>query len=205
MAGSGTGNIGVVPDRCLIDGAFVGADSGATFEVTNPATDEVLARVPDCGAAETWRAIEAASRAWPLWRAQAAPERSRVLRKLGELMLRDQERLALLMTAEQGKPLGEARGEIAYAASFLEWSAGEAVRIYGETVPASVADKRILVLRQPVGVCAAITPWNFPSAMITRKLGPALAAGCTIVIKPPEQTPLSALALAGLALRRQST
>ncbi len=188
-----------IQTRCLIDGAFVPADSGSTFDVTNPATDAVIAKVAECGASETWRAIEAAKRALPAWRAAAAPERSKVLRKMADLMLRDQERLAALMTAEQGKPLAEARGEIAYAASFLDWSAGEAVRVYGEMVPASVADKRILVMRQAVGVCAAITPWNFPSAMITRKLGPALAAGCTIIIKPPEQTPLSALALAELA------
>jgi succinate-semialdehyde dehydrogenase/glutarate-semialdehyde dehydrogenase len=187
-------------DRCLIDGEFVGADSKATLEVTNPATDAVLARVPDCGAAETWRAIEAANRAWPAWRKLVAPERARCLRKMADAMLRDQERLAALMTAEQGKPLAESRGEIAYAASFLEWSAGEAVRMYGETIPANSAEKRIMVLRQPVGVCAAITPWNFPSAMITRKLGPALAAGCTMVVKPPEATPLSALALGELAV-----
>jgi len=189
-----------IQSRCFINGEFAAADSGSTFDVTNPATDAVIAKVADCGAAETWRAIEAASAALPAWRAAPAPDRAKALRKLSDLMLRDQDRLAALMTAEQGKPLAESRGEIAYAASFLEWSAGEAVRIYGETIPASTADKRILILRQPVGVCAAITPWNFPAAMITRKLGPALAAGCTIVIKPPEQTPLSALALAELAV-----
>lgn len=189
-----------IQDRCFIAGEFVGADSGATIEVRNPATGELIAKVPDCGAAEAWRAIEAAAKALPAWRATPAPQRAKALRAMGEMMLRDQERLAGLMTAEQGKPLAESRGEIAYAASFLEWSAGEAVRIYGETIPASVSGKRILILRQPVGVCAAITPWNFPSAMITRKLGPALAAGCTMLIKPPAQTPLSALAIAELAV-----
>lgn len=188
-----------IQTRCLIGGELVPADSGATFPVTNPATDEVIAHVPDCGAAETWRAIEAAARALPAWRATPAPDRARALRTLAALMLRDQESLAALMTAEQGKPLTEARGEIAYAASFLEFSAGEAVRIEGSVIPASTSDKRLMVFRQPVGVSAAITPWNFPSAMITRKLGPALAAGCPMIVKPAEQTPLSALALAPLA------
>ncbi|MCB9840265.1 MAG: NAD-dependent succinate-semialdehyde dehydrogenase [Phycisphaeraceae bacterium] len=185
---------------CLINNHFVPADSGNTFPVTDPATDKAIASVPDCGSAETWRAIEAAAAALPEWRTRPAPARARVLRTMGDLMLRDQDRLAAIMTAEQGKPLAEARGEIAYAASFLFFSAGEAERVYGQTVPASASDKRILVLKQPVGVAAAITPWNFPSAMITRKLGPALAAGCTIVIKPAEATPLSAFAIGEIAI-----
>lgn len=189
-----------VQTRNLIDGKWVDADSGATFEVTNPATDEVIARVPNCRAEETGRAIDAAHRAWNAWKHKTAGERGAMLEKLAALMRRDVDRLAKLMTTEQGKPLAEARGEIAYAASFLDWAADEGKRIYGEMIPASSPDKRILVLRQPVGVCAIITPWNFPSAMITRKLGPALAAGCTVVIKPAEETPLSALAIGELAI-----
>lgn len=184
----------------LIGGQWVGADSGATFAVTNPATDEVIARVPDAGAPETRRAIDAAYEAFQQWRETPAWERSAKLRTLFDLMKRDTDRLAALMTAEQGKPLAEAKGEIAYAASFVEWAAEEAKRLYGETIPATQATKRILVLRQPVGVCAIITPWNFPAAMITRKIGPALAAGCTVVIKPAEETPLSALAIGELAI-----
>jgi len=179
----------------LIGGEWQTAVSGATFAVTDPATGAVLADVPDAGAAETRAAIDAAAAALPAWAATPAPARAAVLRKAAALMLERQERLATLMTLEQGKPLAESRGEIAYAASFLSWFAGEAERIYGSTIPASAAHKRLLVIRQPVGVCALITPWNFPSAMITRKLGPALAAGCTAIVKPAEQTPLSALEL----------
>lgn len=168
-------------------------------EVVNPATGDVVGAIAWGGRPEARAAIERAQEALPGWRATSALERGRALRRFSDRMLRDQERLARLLTSEQGKPLAEARGEIAYAASFLEWSAGEAERIYGEIVPARRANQRILVLRQAIGVCAAITPWNFPSAMITRKLGPALAAGCTMVVKPAEQTPLSALALVGLA------
>ena len=184
----------------LIGGQWFGARNGAAIKVTNPATDETLASVPAGGREEARQAIDAAAAALPEWRARPAIDRSRPLRKLADLMMRDQQRLAELMTREQGKPLSESRGEIAYAASFIEWAAEEAKRIYGETIPASVSDKRILVLRQPVGVCAAITPWNFPAAMITRKLGPALAAGCTMIVKPAEQTPLSAIAIGELAL-----
>lgn len=182
----------------LIDGTWRAAHNGATFAVTNPATGELLAEVPDGGTEETQAAIDAAARALPGWAATPAPARAALLRKVAARMLECQERLATIMTLEQGKPLAEARGEIAYAASFLSWFAGEAERIYGQTVPASVAHKRILILRQPVGVAALITPWNFPTAMLTRKLGPALAAGCTVVCKPAEQTPLSALELGAL-------
>ncbi|MGP1309388.1 MAG: NAD-dependent succinate-semialdehyde dehydrogenase [Phycisphaerales bacterium] len=183
----------------LIAGEWVDADSGATLDVTNPATDEVVASVPKSGAPETRRAIDAAHDAFLSWRERPAADRATAVRKLFDLMRRDVDRLAALMTEEQGKPLAESKGEIGYAASFLEWAAEEAKRVYGETIPATSADKRILVLRQPVGVCAIITPWNFPSAMITRKIGPALAAGCTVVIKPAEETPLSAIALGELA------
>ncbi|MFV9506318.1 MAG: NAD-dependent succinate-semialdehyde dehydrogenase [Oscillochloridaceae bacterium umkhey_bin13] len=179
----------------LIGGQWLPATSGATFAVTNPATGAVLATVPDAGASETVAAIEAAVAAQPAWAATPAPARAAILRRAANLMLERQERLATIMTLEQGKPLAEARGEIAYAASFLSWFAGEAERIYGMTIPATQPGKRLLALRQPVGVTAMITPWNFPSAMITRKLGPALAAGCAAVIKPAEQTPLSALEL----------
>ncbi len=189
-----------IEQRNLIDGQWSVAEGGATIAVTNPATDEILARVPDAGAAETRRAIAAAAKALPAWRDRPAAERSAILRKWSELMVRDRERLARLMTLEQGKPLAESRVEIGYAASFFEWFAEEARRVYGETIPASSADKRILILPRPVGVCAAITPWNFPSAMITRKTAAALAAGCTQVVKPAEHTPLSALALAALAI-----
>jgi len=186
--------------RNLIGGDWVGSDSGRTFDVHDPATDAVIASVPECAAAETDRAIESAARAQERWAALPARERAGPVRRIGELMIQRRENLARLLTSEQGKPLDEARGEIAYAASFLDWAAGEAQRIYGRTVPPSTPDKRILVLRQPVGVAAAITPWNFPSAMITRKLGPALAAGCAMVVKPAEQTPLSAIALGELAI-----
>ncbi|TCO81034.1 succinate-semialdehyde dehydrogenase/glutarate-semialdehyde dehydrogenase [Plasticicumulans lactativorans] len=187
--------------QCYIGGEWVDADSGVSIAVTNPATGETLGRVPRMGAAETRRAIEAANAALPAWRALTAKERAARLRKWYELLLAHQEDLAVLMTSEQGKPLAESRGEIAYAASFIEWFAEEGKRIYGDTIPAHAADKRIVVLKEPIGVCAAITPWNFPAAMITRKAGPALAAGCTMVIKPATQTPFSALALAVLAER----
>jgi len=186
---------------CYINGLWVDADNGQTITVSNPATGEVVASVPNTGAAETRRAIDAAEAALPAWRGLKAVDRSRVLRRWFKLMLEHQDDLALLMTLEQGKPLAEAKGEILYAASYLEWFAEEAKRIYGETIPSPFADRKLIVLREPVGVCAAITPWNFPSAMITRKVGPALAAGCTMVLKPAEQTPLSALALAELAER----
>jgi succinate-semialdehyde dehydrogenase/glutarate-semialdehyde dehydrogenase len=184
----------------LIGGSWQAASSRRRFAVMDPATDDVIAEVPDSGAMETRAAIEAAEAAYPEWRARLAIERTRPLRRLAALMIEHQQRLAEIMTREQGKPLAESRGEIAYAASFIEWAASEAPRVYGETIPASAPAKRILVLRQPVGVCAAITPWNFPAAMITRKLGPALAAGCTMIIKPAEQTPLSALAIGELAI-----
>jgi len=187
--------------QAFIDGAWVDADGKSTFAVDNPATGATIASVPNMGAAETRRAIEGAARALPAWRAKTAKERAGVLRKWFELMLANQKDLATLMVAEQGKPMVEAMGEIAYAGSFLEWFAEEGKRIYGDTIPPHQADKRIVVVKEPVGVCGAITPWNFPSAMITRKVGPALAAGCTMVVKPAEQTPLSALALAELAQR----
>src|SRR6202140_2492597 len=185
--------------RAFIGGKWVDATNGATRQVVNPATREPIGAVPDMGAGETRRAIEAAAQAFPAWAAQTAKERAAVLRRWYELLMANLEDLATLMTAEQGKPLAESRGEIAYAASFIEWFAEEGKRLYGDVIPGHQADKRILVLRQPVGVVAAITPWNFPLAMITRKAGPALAAGCTMVLKPSEETPLSALALAVLA------
>ncbi|GAW65576.1 succinate-semialdehyde dehydrogenase [Geoanaerobacter pelophilus] len=186
---------------CFINGAWTGADSRETIDVTNPATGEKLGTIPKMGGAETRRAIEAANAALPKWRAKTAQERSVILRRWSELLLEHQEDLAVLMTAEQGKPLAESRGETVYAASFLEWFAEEAKRIYGDVIPPHQSDKRIVVLKEPIGVCAAITPWNFPSAMITRKAGPALAAGCTMVVKPATATPYSALALAELARR----
>ena len=192
---------GLLRSQCYIDGQWVGADSGATILVSNPATSEALGSVPNAGAIETRRAIEAANRAGPSWRAQSADARARVLKRWYELMLVHQDDLARLMTSEQGKPLAESRGEILYAASFIEWFAEEARRVYGETIPSPFPNTRIVVTREPVGVCAAITPWNFPAAMITRKVAPALAAGCTIVVKPALQTPLSALALTELAVR----
>jgi succinate-semialdehyde dehydrogenase/glutarate-semialdehyde dehydrogenase len=184
-----------------IDGKWVQADSSRTIVVKNPATGEAIGEVPALGAAETRRAIEAAHRAQPAWRALLAKERATILRKLFELMLANTEDLAVIMTAEQGKPLSESKGEIAYAASFIEWFAEEGKRIYGDTIPQTGKGKRILVLKEPIGVFAAITPWNFPSAMITRKAGPGWAAGCTGVIRPASQTPFSALALAVLAER----
>jgi succinate-semialdehyde dehydrogenase/glutarate-semialdehyde dehydrogenase len=186
---------------CFLDGAWVEADTGKVLSVVNPATGETLGTVPGMGAAETRRAIEAAETALPAWRARTAKERSAILRRWFDLMMANQEDLAVIMTAEQGKPLAEARGEIAYAASFIEWFAEEGKRVYGDTIPGHAVDKRIVVLKEPIGVCAAITPWNFPSAMITRKAGPALAAGCTMVVKPASATPFSALALAELGAR----
>ncbi|MEX0923318.1 MAG: NADP-dependent succinate-semialdehyde dehydrogenase [Rhodovibrionaceae bacterium] len=187
--------------QCYIDGQWIDADSGETLEVTNPATGEVLGTVPKMGEAETRRAIAAAEKAWPAWRAKTAKERATVLRRWFDLMMENQDDLAVLMTMEQGKPLAEAKGEIAYGASFIEWFAEEGKRIYGDTIPGHQADKRIVVIKQPIGVTAAITPWNFPTAMITRKAGPALAAGCPMVVKPASQTPFSALALCELAER----
>lgn len=185
--------------QCYVNGNWIDADQGETIPVTNPADGATLGTIPKLGSAETRRAIEAAEVAWPIWRDKTAGERSKILRRWQELMLENQEDLARLMTAEQGKPLAESRGEITYAASFLEWFAEEARRIYGDIIPAHQGDKRLLVIKQPVGVCAAITPWNFPAAMITRKAGAALAAGCTLVVKPATATPYSALALAELA------
>jgi succinate-semialdehyde dehydrogenase/glutarate-semialdehyde dehydrogenase len=187
--------------RCLIGESWCDADDGRVFAVHDPATGLHLADVPDLGAAETRRAIEAARAALPGWRSCSARQRSVLLRALYDLIVRNADDLAALLTAEQGKPLAEARGEILYGAAFVEWFAEEARRAYGDVIPAPAPDRRILVLKQPVGVCAAITPWNFPSAMVTRKLAPALAAGCTVVLKPAEQTPLSALALGELVLR----
>jgi succinate-semialdehyde dehydrogenase / glutarate-semialdehyde dehydrogenase len=186
-------------EQCYIDGEWVSGQK--TFPITNPATGETLGSVPDLGVAETKKAIDAAERAWPAWRAKTAKERAAILRKWFDLMMASQEDLAQILTAEQGKPLAEARGEIAYGASFIEWFAEEGKRAYGEVIPTHQADKRVLVIKQPIGVCAMITPWNFPNAMITRKAGPALAAGCTVVLKPAEQTPFSALAMAELAER----
>jgi succinate-semialdehyde dehydrogenase / glutarate-semialdehyde dehydrogenase len=188
-------------ELCFIDGAWVGADSGAALDVKNPATADRLGSIPNMGAAETRRAIAAAAAALPAWKGRTAKERAVIMRRWFDLMVEHQEDLATLMTAEQGKPLAESKVEILYAASFIEWFAEEAKRIYGDVIPGHQSDKRILVLRQPVGVVAAITPWNFPAAMITRKAGPALAAGCTLVCKPATQTPYSALAMAELADR----
>jgi succinate-semialdehyde dehydrogenase/glutarate-semialdehyde dehydrogenase len=188
-------------ERGFINGQWQAADSGKTDEIRNPANGESLGMVPHMGAAEARRAIDAAHAALPAWAKKTAGERARLMRKWFELMMANQEDLAVIMTAEQGKPLAESRGEIAYAASFIEWFAEEGKRLYGEIIPGHQADKRILVLRQPIGVVTAITPWNFPAAMITRKAGPALGAGCPIVIKPAPQTPFSALAMAELAQR----
>jgi len=184
-----------------IDGKWVAADNGSRFPVTDPASGERIAEVADQGAAETRRAIAAAAQALPAWRSRTAKERAVILRRWFDLMMANADDLAALLTAEQGKPLAEARGEIAYGASFIEWFAEEGKRAYGEVIPTVAADRRLLTLRQPIGVCGAITPWNFPNAMITRKVGPALAAGCTVVLKPAEATPLSALALAELGER----
>ncbi len=185
--------------QCFVAGVWCDADEGAVVAVNNPATGELLGNIPRMGAAETRRAIEAANAAWPQWRATPARERATILRRWYTLMHEHADDLARIMTREQGKPLAEARGEVAYAASYFEWFAEEGKRAYGDTIPSPSADKRIVVLKEPVGVCAAITPWNFPAAMITRKVGAALAAGCPIVVKPASQTPYSALALAVLA------
>ncbi len=185
--------------QCYVNGEWIDADDRATFEVTNPADGSVLGTVPRLGADETRRAIDAAAAAMPTWRALTGKERAAILRRWHDLMIEHADDLALLMTLEQGKPITESRGEIVYAASFIEWFAEEAKRVYGDVIPGHQPDKRIIVLKEPVGVVAAITPWNFPAAMITRKAGPALAAGCTFVIKPASATPFSALALAVLA------
>lgn len=187
--------------QAFLAGEWVDADNGTTVEVTNPATGDLIGTVPNMGADETRRAIEAANKAWPAWRAKTAKERAGILRKWFDLMMANQEDLARLMTAEQGKPLVESRGEIAYAASFIEWFAEEGKRVYGDTIPSFKPDARIVVTKEPIGVTAAITPWNFPAAMITRKAGPALAAGCPMVIKPASATPYSAFAMAVLAQR----
>lgn len=187
-------------EKAFIDGAWVGAGNGATFAVNNPATGKIIGQVPDMGVAETRRAIESCARGLPSWRDRAAKERAHVMRRWFELIMADQERLARIITAEMGKPLAEARGEIAYAASFIEWFAEEGRRIYGDVIPGPT-DRRLLVFKQAIGVTAAITPWNFPSAMFARKVGAALGAGCTMVVKPAELTPFSALALAELAER----
>jgi succinate-semialdehyde dehydrogenase / glutarate-semialdehyde dehydrogenase len=187
--------------QAYIGGRWCDAESGGTLEVHNPATGEILATVPMMGANETWRAIEAAKDAFAAWGRRPAKERSAFLRKWHDLIIANIDDLGALMTAEQGKPLAEAKGEVAYAASFIEWFAEEAKRVYGDTIPSPWPDRRLVVIKQPIGVCAAITPWNFPAAMITRKAGPALASGCTMVAKPAESTPLSALALAVLSER----
>lgn len=187
--------------QAFIQGKWCDAESKKTIDVTNPANAQLLGTVPKMGANETRTAIDAANQALPAWRALTAKERATILRRWFDLMMANQDDLAKLMTLEQGKPLAEAKGEIAYAASFIEWFAEEGKRIYGDTIPGHQADKRLIVIKQPIGVTAAITPWNFPAAMITRKAGPALAAGCTMVLKPASQTPFSALALAELAQR----
>ena len=191
----------LLKSQAYVIGAFVAADTGATFPVTNPATGEAIARVADLGAAETVRAIEAAHAALPAWQGLLAKERAGLMRKWFDLMMANQEDLAIIMTAEQGKPLAESRGEVAYGASFIEWFAEEGKRLYGDVIPTFAHGRRIITLKQGIGVVGAVTPWNFPNAMITRKAGPALAAGCPIVLKPAQLTPLSALALAELAHR----
>lgn len=191
----------LLKSQVLIDGQWRDATDGATIDVHNPATHEKIGIIPNVGAAQTHEAIVAAERAFATWKLRTAEERANLLKRWFALMIQHQSDLAILMTCEQGKPIAEARGEIAYAASYIEWFAEEARRLYGEVIPSPWGDKRIVVTREPVGVCAAITPWNFPSAMITRKVAPALAAGCTIIVKPATQTPLSALAMAELALR----
>ncbi|WP_411837751.1 NAD-dependent succinate-semialdehyde dehydrogenase [Paracoccus sp. ME4] len=187
--------------RAFVAGDWVDADDGATFEVTNPARGDVIARVADLGRAETARAIDAAARTMKDWAARPAKERAQVMRKWFDLMMANQDDLGTILTAEQGKPLAEAKGEIAYGASFVEWFGEEAKRVYGETIPGHAADKRISVIRQPIGVVGSITPWNFPNAMIARKAGPALAVGCGFVARPATETPLSALAMAVLGER----
>jgi len=193
-----SGQIELLRNQAFINGVRCGADDGATFAVMNPATGEELAALPRMGAAETRRAIAAAEAALVVWRGMTAKERAQIMRRWSDLMLANSEELAALLTLEQGKPLAESRVEIAYAASFLEWYGEEGKRVYGDVIPPHRADNRIVVSKQPVGVCAGITPWNFPAAMVTRKAAPALGAGCTMVLKPAEQTPLSALAVAAL-------
>ena len=192
---------GLFREQCLIDGHWVDADGKGKIKVDNPADGSIVGTVPDCGLAETKRAIEAANAALPAWSGLLAKERSAILRKWFDLIVANADDLAAILTAEQGKPLAEARGEIMYGASFIEWFAEEAKRVYGDVIPSPTKERRIIVIKQPIGVVAAITPWNFPTAMITRKAGPALAAGCTMVCKPASQTPFSALALAELAIR----
>ena len=192
-------NLKLLRSTNRIGADWLGADSGETFIVHNPATGEVLAEVPLCGAPETRRAIEAADAAWPAWREMTAQARGKILRQWNQLILDNADDLAHIITAECGKPLTEAKGEVIYGASFIEWFVEESKRAYGDTIPSPASNKRLVVIKQPIGVCAAITPWNFPLAMITRKVAPALAAGCPVVVKPAEQTPLSALALAVLA------
>jgi succinate-semialdehyde dehydrogenase/glutarate-semialdehyde dehydrogenase len=192
-------NPDLLREQAYIDGQWVDADGGESFPVTNPADGSLVAEVPQMGAAETRRAIEAANAAWPAWRAKTAKERAAVLRRWFELMVANKDDLAAIMTAEQGKPLAESAGEVLYGASFIEWFAEEGKRVYGDVIPSHLADRRILTLKQSVGVVGIVTPWNFPNAMITRKAGPALAAGCPVVAKPASETPLSALALAVLA------
>ena len=192
-------NPDLLREQAYIDGQWVDADGGESFPVTNPADGSLVAEVPQMGAAETRRAIEAANAAWPAWRAKTAKERAAVLRRWFELMVASKDDLAAIMTAEQGKPLAESAGEVLYGASFIEWFAEEGKRVYGDVIPSHLADRRILTLKQSVGVVGIVTPWNFPNAMITRKAGPALAAGCPVVAKPASETPLSALALAVLA------
>ena len=192
---------GLLITKAYINGQWCDANDGARFDVRNPATGEVIASVPDMGAEETRAAIEAANTAWPAWRAKTVKERATILRKLYFLMMENQEDLAQILTAECGKPIAEGRGEIAYGASFIEWFGEEAKRTYGDVIPTPYNDRRIIVDKQPIGVCVAITPWNFPTAMVTRKVGPALAAGCPMILKPAHDTPLSALALAELARR----
>ncbi|MEE8563761.1 MAG: NAD-dependent succinate-semialdehyde dehydrogenase [Alphaproteobacteria bacterium] len=186
---------------CYVDGAWVGADDGKTFRVNNPADDSTLGSAPSLGKAETRRAIAAAGAAWPAWRAKTAKERAAILGRWHRLMVANVDDLAAIMTAEQGKPLAESKGEVVYAASFIEWFAEEGKRVYGDTIPENAPGRRIVVTKEPIGVVACITPWNFPSAMITRKSAPALAAGCTVVARPASQTPYSAFALAELAQR----
>ncbi|WP_132384147.1 NADP-dependent succinate-semialdehyde dehydrogenase [Paraburkholderia sp. BL9I2N2] len=187
--------------QAYVSGEWQSAASAETFEVRDPATGAIVGNVPLMGASETRQAIDAANAAWPAWRKKTAKERGAILRKWHDLMMENADDLALILSTEQGKSLAEAKGEIGYAASFFEWFAEEGKRVYGDTIPTPASDRRIVVVKEPVGVCAAITPWNFPAAMITRKVGPALAAGCTIVVKPAEATPFSALALAVLAQR----
>jgi succinate-semialdehyde dehydrogenase/glutarate-semialdehyde dehydrogenase len=185
--------------HAYVNGKWIDADNGATVDVSNPATGKTIGTVPKMGAADARRAGEAANAAWPAWRALTAAARAKLLRRWFDLIVANADELGALMTAEQGKPLAEAKGEVLYAASFIEWFAEEGKRVYGDTIPSPAGDRRIVVIKQPIGVCAAITPWNFPAAMITRKAGPALAAGCPIVVKPATSTPYSALALAALA------